>query len=112
MDPFTIKRGDTRPLLDATLSDDDGPVDLTGATVRLVVRRATPRCGEVGALLLKRECEIIDAAAGKVRYAWQPDDTATVGSYAAEFEVAFVGGGLWTFPSAGYVAIIITPDLG
>lgn len=113
MDPFFLKRGDTLPYLVATLSDDSGPVDLTGATVKFVLRQSRTRCatGEP-ALLLKKDAVVADPASGVVRYEWASGDTDTAGQFDGEFEVTFPSGGRWTFPSSGYIPVNIGVDLG
>lgn len=113
METFVIKRNDTRPSLEATLSDDNGPVDLTGASVKLAVKRV-PSCRDDTApnVAFKKEGVIVTPAAGVVRYDWAVGDTAVVGNYRAEFEVTFADGGVWSFPSSGFIPVTIVEDLG
>lgn len=113
MDPFYLKRGDTMPYLVATLSDDSGPVDLTDATVKFVLRHARTRCAtSEPALLFKKPAVVADAASGIVRYEWADGDTDVAGQFDGEFEVTFAAGGRWTFPSSGYIPVSIGADLG
>ena len=81
MAAFYIKRGDTRPSLYATLTQEGSVVDLTGATVRF-------HMGNV----VDASAEILEASAGTVRYNWVAADTLLEGSYRAEFEVTFPDG--------------------
>ena len=46
-----------------------------------------------------------------MQYIWDAADTATVGSYQAEFEVTFAGGAVETFPNNGYIRVEITDDI-
>jgi len=123
VDAFLIKRNDTLPAIEAVLSDDSGPISLAGATVYFTMRREDDMidCGtmpSVGAALFKNVAVVVGdqsvgaATRGKVRYEWAVGDTATAGSYGGEFEVRFGGGGVWSFPSAGTIPVIINGDVG
>lgn len=123
MDAFLIKRNDTLPAIEAVLSDESGPISLAGATVYFTMRREEnlDDCGtmpSVGSALFKKAAIVVGdqsvgaATRGKVRYEWSAGDTATAGSYGGEFEVRFGGGGVWSFPSAGTIPVIINGDVG
>lgn len=106
MSTLVLKRGDLAPAFSMQLLDGDDPVNLAGATVRLVMRRlgsATPD--------LNRPAEVADAANGIVRYAWQAGETDTAATYLAEWEVTWGGGAPQTFPGDGYATVIILADL-
>ena len=80
---ITIKQGDTRTALRATLMGaDNSPVDLTGASVRFVMgeRRYSP--------IISREAVIVDAVGGQV-FTFEPGDTDKPSSYQAEFRQPF-----------------------
>lgn len=101
MSIFHIKRNDTSPSIEAVLSDSNGPVNLTGATVNFYM-----------ANLVSGAATITDAAAGEVRYDWQAGDTTKLGYHLAEWEVVYADGKKETFPNDGYSTIKITADLG
>lgn len=101
MDIFYIKRNDTSPSVEATLSAKGSPVDLTGATVYF---HMSDGLGGLGT--------IVDPSTGKVRYDWQAGDTATAGVYYSEWEVVYADGKKETFPNDGYSTIKILEDLG
>jgi hypothetical protein len=82
-DLLTVKRGDTAPPLTLTLTDNDVPVDLTGATVRVI---------------------------GVVR-PWAAVDTATVRDLTVEAEVTWPDLSVQTFPAEGSLTVRIVPDL-
>jgi hypothetical protein len=103
---LTLKRGDTRPLVDITLTDGDAPVDLTAATSVQFHMALEPNTLKVDAPMT-----VVDAAAGHVRYAWAAADTDTAGSYSVEAEVAWNDGTVQTFPPSGYLTVTITEDL-
>ena len=91
---FAIKQNDTSPTLNATLKDaDDAVVSLAGATVRFHMRR-------VGR-----------GTAGKVRYNWSVSDTASVGNYEGEFEVAFADSTIEAFTNSCFFSITVVNDL-
>jgi hypothetical protein len=107
---FQIKRGDRLPVLAATLSDQSGAYNLTGATVAMsLYRRPTDPKG-TGVLVFTKAAAVTDAAAGEVEYQWAAGDTDIAGSYYAEFIVTVSGKEL-TFPSSGFVPVTINPDL-
>lgn len=107
MNTFTIKRNDTAPAYEATLEAPAGtPVDLTGATVRFIM--ATP---DMATVKVNASATISDAAAGEVTYSWQAADTDTAGTYRAEWQVTFGSGAIRTFPSNGYLSVVVLADL-
>jgi hypothetical protein len=103
---FQIKQNDTSPQIEAVLSDAAGTaIDLNGAAVRFHMRRAG------GAVVIDAAATIVTAAAGLVRYVWIAGDTATAGSYQAEFEVTYADGTIETFPNAANIQIDILADI-
>lgn len=108
MTDFWIKEDDTSPVLEATLTDENGnAVDLTGASVDFHMRRQLD-----DTLKVDGTASIIDAANGKVQYSWSSGDTDTTGKYDAEFEVTYSSGDIETFPNHENIVIKITDDLG
>lgn len=108
MADLTIKQNDTWPPLEATLSDQDGPVNLTTAsTILLLLKPAlTPLT------IFQGVCEVVSAVDGKIRYVWDEPDTAIADTYAGEFEVTWTDSTITTFPNAGYFSLEIQPDIG
>jgi len=107
MSTIQITQGDTYPPLRATLSDSVGPIDLTGATVTLVIR---PRLSS-GGPVVGGACAITPpASSGVVTYDWQTGDTDTPGEYLAEWHV-LSGTDQWTVPSSGSLTLTIRPQL-
>lgn len=105
---FQIKQNDTKVNLKATLSNESGPVDLTGCTVRFLMLGYGK-----SELKINRETTLIqDAANGIVWFVFETGDTAEAGHYKAEFEVSFPDGRKETFPSNGFITIEIKSDLG
>jgi hypothetical protein len=111
-EPWAIKKGDYgKPLL-AQLRDSDGPVDLTGCTVRFFMRKV----GAVTSVITDALCTTVSALTGEVRYAWTAPDLAIPGDYFAEFEVTLPLGDELTFPThksveKRYIKILIEPTL-
>lgn len=104
---FYIKQNDTSPNLRAILKDgDEVAVNLTGATIRFHMRTVGGETAVVDA-----DASIVTAESGIVQYIWDAADTATVGSYQAEFEVTFADTSVETFPNNGYIRIEITDDI-
>ena len=103
---ITIKQGDTRTALRATLMGaDNSPVDLTGASVRFVMgeRRYSP--------IISREAVVVDAVGGQVLFTFEPGDTDKPSSYQAEFRATFLDGRTETYPNDRYIVIEIMPSL-
>lgn len=107
MADYTIKQNDTHPPLDATLSDASGPVDLTGATVKLLLKSLGS-----GTTTLVGDCTLTGALTGQVRYTWVEGDTAAVNTYNGEFEVTWPSLKKTTFPNTGYFTVEIKAELG
>lgn len=104
---FYIKQNDTSPNLRAILKDgDEVAINLTDATINFHMRTVGGETAVVDAA-----ASIVSAENGIVQYIWDAADTATVGSYQAEFEVTFAGGAVETFPNNGYIRVEITDDI-
>lgn len=134
MDAFQIKQHDTQPSLAATLSDDNGPIVIPGGAVVTFVMRKVADCGcgtsannnglspgqygycnppasqVTSAPAVNRAAVVVNAATGQVRYDWAAGDTSAPGEYSGEFKVS-VSSLVTTYPSEGYIPIIINPDL-
>lgn len=107
---FTIKRDDTLPAIQATLTDSSDPavaVNLAGASVRFVMRDKATQTEKTDAV-----ATIVTAASGIVKYQWVAADTDTAGAYQAEWEVTFAGGAVETFPNYKHMNIKIFEDIG
>jgi hypothetical protein len=103
-----VKRNDTQPVLERTLLDvDDAPVNLTGATVKFIMRKPGASTAKVSAA-----ATVVTPLAGEVSYQWTGTDTDTAGTYNGEFEVTFSGGAKQTFPNDGHLKIEVVEDLG
>jgi transcriptional/translational regulatory protein YebC/TACO1 len=101
----TIKRNDTKDNIKATLSNESGPVDLTGATVRFLMSKR-------GIVKVDRQAQIQDAVNGIVWMVFEQGDTDESGSFQAEFEVTFPDARVETFPNDSFILINIINDLG
>lgn len=112
MADFTIKRNDTLPKIEATLQQNSIVYDLTGATVKFIMKKSGSGAAKVDA-----SATVVDASGGQVEYAWDDvaGDTDTEGDYNAEFEVTTGSGEILTFPNGAdgtdYITIEITEDL-
>jgi hypothetical protein len=104
---FNLKQNDTSPSIQTTLLDGNGfAVDITGNLgVTFHMRDSA------GTVVIDTAATVITAATGIVRYDWLPADTATSGTFQAEFEVTYSDGKVETFPNASYIEVIITDDI-
>lgn len=83
--PFV--QGDTGPALESVIHErgnPDNPLDLTGCTVRFQMRKADDR-----RFTVNNSATVVDAAEGRVRYQWGPNDLAVHGDYDIQWEVTF-----------------------
>lgn len=108
MADFSIKANDRLPSIQATLSSGGTPVNLTTATsVEFIMKTAPPG----NTIKVNAVASIVTAASGVVRYDWAAVDTATPGSYIAEWEVTWTGGKKQTFPTLTFHSIDVLADL-
>jgi hypothetical protein len=104
---FYLKQNDTVPSLRAELQNGSGAaVDLVNATVRFHMRAVGSATATVDA-----DASVIGASTGIVQYDWLAEDTVTIGSYQAEFEVTYPDGTIETFPNDGYIRVKIIDDI-
>ena len=110
---FFLKQGDTFPNLETILSDENGPVLLTGSVV-------TFRMGQKGVLFLEKLATIVTpqtgADIGKCYIEFETGETDIVGTYNVEWRVEFAGGKVATFPrsnsSSDFNKLVIKKDVG
>lgn len=97
---ITIKQNDNGIGIIATLSNKNGAVDLTNASVLFLFdgHELTPT--------------IEDAVTGKVVVVFESPHTAKPGTFAGEFEVTFADSRKETYPSNDYVKLKILRDIG
>ncbi len=94
-----IKRNDTGIGIEATLTNKDGNVDLTGADVSFLFRGQdiTP--------------QMKNAEEGNVIVIFNEAQTNKTGFYNAEFKVRFADGRLESFPNCGHIKVRICESL-
>ena len=102
---ITMKRGDTKPDLSITLSDNGQVVDVSVATTIKVIASMN------GVPVFSRT--VTGSSTGIVTMNWQPTDTAVAGMLELEVEVAWPQPfSVQTFPASGRLRVSIEPDLG
>jgi hypothetical protein len=102
---ITLKRNDTKVNLKATLSNESGPVDLTGCSVCFLMSKRNT-------IKVNKESLIQEGTNGLVWVVFEQEDTNETGTFQAEFEVTFPDERKETFPNSGYILINIQSDLG
>lgn len=105
---FEIKQNDRRPRFRVQLTQNGDPADITGNTgVKFTMKQGSTT------IVNKVAMTVIDAPTGVVEYAWATGDTATTGDFDVEVEVEWNTGTTEpeTFPSTGYFAVKINPEL-
>lgn len=109
---FVIKRNDTLPVLSATLSTVNGPINLTGAMVYLVLTPYPTPSNPSPVAKVRGLCSIVGSpSAGNVQYNWTASDTSVAGNFLAEFEID-ISGSVQSVPTTGYIPVQIIADLG
>lgn len=103
---FVIKQNDRSPSISNTLTAGGVAVDLTGTTVKFIMRAPGASTAKVNASAV-----LVDADSGSVRYDWGATDTDTAGLYRAEWEVTFAGGIKRTWPAEDYLYVMVVSDL-
>lgn len=86
---FLTVTDNTKPDLALTLQRDSTAIDLTGATVDLIITNANT--GEV-TNTGHQACTVVTAAAGTVTYAAAAGDFPDEGRYVGELKVNYTGG--------------------
>ena len=108
MPDFTIKQGDTAPVLTDTLTYSDGStVNLTGASVNFVVRQMTAN----NVLFNKTATITSTSSPATVSYTFTAADTAVAGQYVGNWIVTFSGGSQMTFPTVGDLELTVEENL-
>ena len=108
---YTVKRGDTAPVVADTLLDSSGnAVNLTGSTVKFHMSTWDLQTVVINGNATGPNGGSPDNT-GQVQYQWQSADTTTAGVYRGEWQVTFAGGGVETWPDAGYAVVSIPSDL-
>lgn len=105
---LTVKQYDTTPPVQATLSDTNGPINLTTASsVKIVMK------GQVSATVINQSCTITDAANGDVEYVWQTGDTDIADTYVGEFAIHWSDSTVQKVPNtqAANFTIAVDPDV-
>lgn len=107
------KRGDTKCIFVDTLKVNGVAVDLTGSSVRFIMRRVSKP-----AKIVNQAADITSPVTGDVQYEPIDEDVDTEGKYEQEWEVTFPSTRKLTFPNADpsadapYNTVLIARDLG
>lgn len=99
----TVKRGDTAEVFTGTLTWGTVPVDLTGASVKFLLKKDAAKYSYAAT--------ITSPSAGTVSYAAASGMPSELGDYQQEWEVTFPGGLVQTFPKDDHNVLRIIPDL-
>lgn len=110
MADFYLKQNNTARPFVAVLRDDEGPVDLTDATVLFVMQQSGESEPKVNASAVVDPDQT--ANKGKVTYSWASEDVDTAGTFLAEWVVTFDDSRVQSFPNEGQLVVGIAPALG
>jgi hypothetical protein len=103
---INMKKGDRLPLLVATLRQNGAPVNLTGGSVKFIMKSVGGGAAKVNAA-----CALTTPASGIVTYSWAAADTDTPGLYHAEFQFNNGSGLLQSFPNNEHLKVLIADDI-
>jgi hypothetical protein len=87
LDPLSV--GDIGAVITATITDDNGAVDLTGAVVTLLLKK--------GSTYIAKTASVVSAAAGTVTYTTVSGDLPTPGDWSLQWRAVWAGSTLY-FP--------------
>ncbi len=104
---INVKRNDLQPSVFATLLNGVTPINLTGSTVKFIMKARGGTTTKVNAA-----CVVLSVTAGTVRYDWAGTDTDTAGLYDAEFEITTVASKKYTCPNSRHLEVNVFEDLG
>lgn len=96
-----LGKNDLLPVLTATLQNADGtPMNLTGATVQLLIKNVLD-------VVTVREATVVEAASGSVRYNWVAADTVAAGDFRLRWRVTD-GADITTVPNDGELQLVVS----
>ncbi len=99
-DTIRTKKGTTVPLQVQLKWEDGTVVDLTDATVKMILKDSN------GDLIINSSCSILEILTGKIQYSWSAGQTDTLDLYSLSFEVTFTSG-KYIFPNNEMWLLII-----
>lgn len=100
-----LKQYDTGPAVQATLTDSNGAINLSSATLVKFVMK-----GQTTATTVTGTCTIVNATTGQVSYTWGATDTQTPDTYAVEFSIHWANGTIQKVPNAAAANPLIEID--
>jgi hypothetical protein len=104
---FWIKRGDTRPSIQATITDASGnPQNLNAATS--ITFKMVDLDGNV---ILNKAAAFVDKPNGLIAYNWAVGDTNQSGDFLTEWMITWADATTQKFPSSGYNRVTIASDV-
>lgn len=104
MSVFEIKRGDRKVALAYRTTDyESGSAVFSGCTARF--RMMLNGVTRVDAAAIIRDED------GELAYEWQAGDTDAAGACDAEFVVTWPDGKELTYPSSGFIAVLVSGDV-
>lgn len=87
---FKIVTGNTAPTYVITCTRDGTAIDLTGATITLILKKRGGSVTNTG----HQTCTLVTPASGIISYTALAADFATVGTYTGDVKVVYSGGGI------------------
>src|SRR5690242_14265458 len=104
---FRIKRNDTRPAIQATISAAATDV-ISSVSFNMADSAGTLKVNAGAGTIVQQASSTQQAI---VKYQWQAGDTDTAGQYNGEFQVTFNDSRVETYPNDRYITIEVFADL-
>lgn len=115
-DSWVTKVGNTGKPLKVQLRDSNGPINLTGSTIRFIMRPAGQTLASSN--IVNAPAVLVAALTGEVKYLWVTADLDAAGDFWGEFEVTYPSGELVSWPTSKtkvpggrYIKIEVQPSL-
>lgn len=107
--PLIIKQGDLGPPAQINVVDETGAIaNLVGALATFSMRPSRAP----GTLTVNDATAMINVALGQITYFWLSGDTASPGTYEAQFHIQPASGVPFQVPTDGYITVIIEGRIG
>lgn len=102
MASITLRAGDTAPSLPIVCTRAGKAIDLTGATVRLIISNSAGTRTNSS----HDTCTITSATSGTCTYNLQSGDISTADTYTADTEITYSNGNVETVPQSEFLVVL------
>lgn len=108
-DTLEMKRGDTSPTLEVTVTDPEATF-ANAVSWRVLIRRGSELIIDPTPTVVPHDSETPHRVV--ISHDWQPAETNVAKTLLVEVEATWPGGTIQTFPYSGFLRTVIHSDLG